>query len=370
MPRFLRDDGIPSVHNWLPFLLVFGSIAAVAYADFVVVSISLGYLYVLPLGISAMFLRKEISYGLVVICVFLHDLFGAPYPSLDARLGHNLTAVIGFAFVVSVIYRYAAQRNVLARQVRKQRDELLHDVELAAQVQRMFLPASQPSVQGLDVAGMMQPARGVGGDFYGCIPIDEHRVQVVVADVSGKGVSAALLMSATAAALQFQSNQAHDIQQTIARLNSGIHSVSDGEHYVTVVLAEIDVSAQSLRYVNCGHNPALLMRSKTGQVETLTSSCPPVGMFEQELCDISCLEIESGDVLVFYTDGVTEAENQSGEEFGLQRLTAVAQSGFSLPAEKLMHTIFQAATDFCQDTGFSDDVTILVVKCDFGKGRA
>jgi phosphoserine phosphatase RsbU/P len=94
----------------------------------------------------------------------------------------------------------------------------------------------------------------------------------MVADVSGKGVSAALLMSATAAALRFQSTR--DIHQTIARLNSGIHSVSDGVRYVTLLLAEIDASARTLRYVNCGHNPALLLRGKTGQVVTLTSSCP------------------------------------------------------------------------------------------------
>jgi serine phosphatase RsbU (regulator of sigma subunit) len=366
LPQFLREDGASDGANWLPLVLVFGSIAGVAYADFVAVTISLGYLYVLPLGISAMFLHKNISYSLTVICVFLHDLLGPPYASVNARIGHNLTALIGFAFVVTVIHRYAAQRNVLAKEVRRQRDELLQDVELAAQVQRMFLPASQPSIPSLDIAGMMQPARGVGGDFYGCIPIDVHRVQVGVADVSGKGVSAALLMSATAAALQFQSNQVHDIQQTVARLNQGIHSVSDGVRYVTLLLAEVDASARTLHYVNCGHNPGLLLRSKTGQVVTLTSSCPPVGMFEQELCELNCLEIESGDVLVFYTDGVTEAENRSGEEFGLHRLSrTLAQSDSSMSAEKLMHAIFQAAADFCQDVGFTDDVTILVVKCDF-----
>ena len=248
-----------------------------------------------------------------------------------------------------------------------QRDQLLEDVGLAAQVQRMFLPRHRPSIAGLEIAGMMQPARVVGGDFYGYIPVDAHRMQVVVADVSGKGVSAALLMSATAAALQFQSNQGPDVQQTIARLNSGIHAVSDGEHYVTVVLAEIDTSARSLRYMNCGHNPALLLRRKTGQVETLDSSCPPVGMFEQELCELSRLEIDTGDVLVFYTDGLTEAANRLEEEFGLQRLTSIVQETSSLSAEEIMRAISLQTSEFCQDNGFSDDVTILVVKCEFGK---
>ena len=108
MPEFLRDDGTPDGSNWLPFFLIFGSMAAVAYADYIVVSISLGYLYVLPLGISVIFLRKEICYSLTVVCVFLHDLFGPPYTSLGARIGHNLTALVGFVFVVAIIQRYAA----------------------------------------------------------------------------------------------------------------------------------------------------------------------------------------------------------------------------------------------------------------------
>ena len=126
--------------RWLPMVLVFGSIGAVAYADFIVTGVSLGYLYILPLGISAMFLRSRISYGLIAVCVFLHDLFGHPYPSQRARITHNLTALIAFAFVVYVIQRYVKQREQLDKAVRQQRDQLVQDVELAAQVQRLFLP--------------------------------------------------------------------------------------------------------------------------------------------------------------------------------------------------------------------------------------
>jgi phosphoserine phosphatase RsbU/P len=119
--------------------------------------------------------------------------------------------------------------------------------------------------------------------------------------------------------------------------------------------------------MNCGHNPALLVRSKTGQVETLDSSCPPVGMFEQVLPELSRLEIDTGDVLVFHTDGVTDAANQLEEEFGLQRLTSIVQETSSLSAEEIMRAISLHASEFCQDNGFRDDVTILVVKCEFGK---
>jgi phosphoserine phosphatase RsbU/P len=351
--------------QWLPATLIFGSIAAVAYADFIVSSVSLGYLYILPLGISAMLLRSQISYALIAVCVFLHDFFGPPYSSPEARITHNLTAVVGFTFVVYVIQRYVKQRELLDKTVREQRDQLLQDVELAAQVQRMFLPIQRPSIAGLEIAGMMQPARGVSGDYYDYIPIDEHTIQIVIADVAGKGVPAALLMSATAAAVQLEAREKRDMLEAVNRLNSGIHSVSDGNRYVTLLLADIDARSQSLSYVNCGHNPALLFQAKTHDVVPMNSSCTPIGMFRSVACAINRTNLTAGDILVLYTDGVTEAENPQGEEFGMERLSALIRRGYMLSADGLMNNILETATDFCQEVGFNDDVTILVVKCNF-----
>jgi serine phosphatase RsbU (regulator of sigma subunit) len=361
----LRGEVAAGGPQWLPAVLVFGSIAAVAYADFIVTSISLGYLYILPLGISAMFLRSQISYGLIAICVFLHDLFGPPYQSLEARITHNLTALAGFTFVVYVIQRYVKQRELLDQAVRNQRDQLLQDVELAAQVQGLFLPIRRPSIAGLEIAGMMRPVRGVGGDYYDYIPIDNHTIQVVIADVAGKGVPAALLMSATAAAVQLEVSEKRDMLEVVNRLNNGIHSVSDGDRYVTLLLADIDALSRSLRYVNCGHNPALLYRGNTRDIVRMNSSCFPVGMFDRVSCEINRADLAAGDILVLYTDGITEAENSQAEEFGMERLSAVIRRDSSLSAEELMANIFQSAEDFCQGVGFSDDATVLIVKCNF-----
>jgi serine phosphatase RsbU (regulator of sigma subunit) len=361
----LRGDVAAGGPQWMPAVLVFGSIAAVAYADFIVTSISLGYLYILPLGISAMFLRSQISYGLIAVCVFLHDLFGPPYPSLEARITHNLTALAGFTFVVYVIQRYVKQRELLDQAVRNQRDQLLQDVELAAQVQGLFLPIRRPSIAGLEIAGMMRPVRGVGGDYYDYIPIDKHTIQVVIADVAGKGVPAALLMSATAAAVQLEVSEKRDMLEVVNRLNKGIHSVSDGDRYVTLLLADIDALSRSLRYVNCGHNPALLYRGNTRDIVRMNSSCFPVGMFDRVSCEISRADLAAGDILVLYTDGITEAENSQAEEFGMERLSAVIRRDSSLSADQLMANIFQSAEDFCQGVGFSDDATVLIVKCNF-----
>jgi serine phosphatase RsbU (regulator of sigma subunit) len=364
-PSLFREDVGPGGNKWLPLALVLGSIAIVAYADGIASSVPLGYLYVLPLGISAMFLRSEISYGLIAVCIVLHDLFRPDYLTLHGRIAHNITGLVEFTFVVYAIQRYVKQEELLAKVVRQQRDDLLHDVELAGQVQRMFLPVGRPAIPGLDIAGMMQPARGVGGDYYDYIPIDEHTIQMVIADVAGKGVPAALLMSASAAAMQLEANQVRDMLEIVGRLNSGIHSVSDGIRYVTLLLAEVDAKRRTLRYVNCGHNPALLFQEQTGEAVPMNSSCPPLGMFSQAACEIREAELSVGDVMVFYTDGLTEAENRIGEEFGMERLLAVLRRSSSLSAERIMDEIIHAASDFHQGLGFNDDVTILVVKCNF-----
>jgi serine phosphatase RsbU (regulator of sigma subunit) len=366
----LQHDAVSTGPTWLPLVFVMAAIAAVAYADHRVVSLSLVYLYTLPLTVGAIFLRKEISYGLIVACIAFHYLFhyfDSPRNiHLGLRIFHDVSALLCLAFVVYVIQRYIEQQESLVKTIEQQRDSLLKDVELAAEVQRLFLPPGKPAIAGLEIAGMMLPARGVGGDYYDHIPIDAHTTQVVIADVAGKGVSAALLMSATAAAMRLEANRDRNMLQQVERLNTEIGAVSDPEKYVTLLVGEIDTAKRTIHYVNCGHNPALLFRAKTGTLTRLDSSCPPIGLAAEEICELSSEDLVAGDVLVFYTDGVTEAENQLGEEFGMERLSATVRSGSSMSAEDLMTSIYNAAADFCSDD-FNDDVTILVVKCNFDR---
>jgi serine phosphatase RsbU (regulator of sigma subunit) len=360
----LRKDVASNGPAWLPLVLVLGAIAAVAYADHLISSISLAYLYILPLSVGAIFLRRAVSYSLIAACILLHDCYSPRNITPGIRTFHNLSAMLCFAFVVYVIRRYMEQREVLAKTIQQQRDDLLKDVELAAQVQRLFLPTGKPAIAGLEIAGMMQPSRGVSGDYYDYIPIDAHTTQIIIADVSGKGVPAALLMSATAAAMRLEANHDRSMLQQVERLNSEIAAMSDSERYVTLLVAEIDTQERKIHYVNCGHNPALLFRSKTGTLARLNSSCPPIGLSPEEACELTSADLSAGDALVFYTDGVTEAQNRFGEEFGMERLSATVRSGSSLSADDLMVDIYNTAADFCGDA-FNDDVTVVVVKCRF-----
>jgi len=361
----LRKDVASIGPVWLPVVLVFGAIAAVAYVDHLVISTSLVYLYIFPLGISAILLRKEVTYSLVPVCILFHDYWSPRIIHPEMRIFDNLLALLCFWFVVYAIQRYIEQREMLAKTIQQQRDDLLQDLELAAQVQRMFLPAGTPSIAGLEIAGMMQPSKGVGGDYYDFLPINAETIQIVIADVSGKGVSAALLMSATAAAMRLEADRDRNMLQQVERLNTEIGAVSNPEQYVTLLVAEIDTHKRIIRYVNCGHNPALLFQAKTRTLKRLESSCPPIGLNPDESCELAIADLTAGDVVVLYTDGVTEAQNQRSEEFGMERLSAIVRNGSSLSAEELIINIFNSTANFCGDVGFRDDVTIVVVKCVF-----
>jgi serine phosphatase RsbU (regulator of sigma subunit) len=361
----LRKDVASIGPSWLPVGLVLGAIAAVAYVDHRVVSTSLVYLYIFPLGISAILLRKEVAYSLIPACILLHDYWSPRIIHLPVRIFDNVVTLLCFAFVVYLIQRYIEQRELLAETIQTQRDDLLRDVDLAAQVQRMFLPAGTPTIAGLEIAGMMRPFRSVGGDYYDYMPINANTIQIVIGDVSGKGVSAALLMSATAAAMRLEAGRDRNMLQQVERLNAEIGAVSDAEHYVTLLVAEIDTQKQRIHYVNCGHNSALLLQASTHALKRLDSSCPPIGLSPNGNCELASAELAPGDVLVFYTDGVTEAENLLAEEFGMGRLSAILQRSSSLTAKGLMDDIFSSAANFSKDVGFGDDVTILVVKCNF-----
>jgi sigma-B regulation protein RsbU (phosphoserine phosphatase) len=304
--------------------MALGAIAAVAYADHLVVSLSLVYLYTLPLTIGAIFLRKEVSYGLIVACIlfqyFFHCFDSPSNIDLGLRIFHDLSALLCLTFVVYVIQRYIERQDALVKTVQQQREDLLKEVELAAQVQRLFLPWGKPAIAGLDIAGMMHPARGVAGDYYDYFPLDAHTTQIIIADVAGKGIPATLLMSATAAALRFEANHDRSMLQQVGRLNTEILSVSEADRFVTLLVAEIDAQKQKLRYINCGHNPALLFRAKTGALSLMNSSCPPIGLSPDEVCELTSEDLMPGDVLVFYTDGAPKrrtrlAKNSAWSDF-------------------------------------------------------
>ena len=348
--------------TWWAFLVVVLAIGCVAYADNRVEGVSLGYLYILPLSFSAILLPSRLTYPLVVVCIFFHDLFGPPIHHLQGRILHNLTALIGFIFVVAILQWFVAQRNALNELTRHQRDALLKEVELAAEVQRLFLPRSDPEVAGFEVAGAMHPARVVGGDYYDYIERPDGRMRLVIADVCGKGVAAALLMSATAAAVQLETNEPRKLGDVARHLNKELYALQDDARFVTVLLGELEPRSGRLKYINCGHNPALLLRGDGGETVWLHASCTPVGMSPEMNCSLEEITLAPGDIMVWYTDGLTDASNRDAKEFGTERLLESVRVHSGGSAREICDDLWRDVAAFTQRDSLDDDLTLMVIK--------
>jgi len=348
--------------TWWAFLVVALAIGCVAYADNRVEGVSLGYLYILPLSFSAMLLSARLTYGTVAVCIFFHDLFGPPIHHLQGRILHNAAALVGFTFVAVILRWFVAQRNALNELTRHQRDELLKEVELAAEVQRLFLPRNDPETVGFEIAGAMHPARVVGGDYYDYLARPDGRMRLVIADVSGKGVAAALLMSATAAAVQLETNEPRKLCDVLSHLNKELFALQDDGRFVTVLLGELDPRTGQLKYINCGHNPALLVRAKAGEVAWLHASCTPVGMMPEMDCLLEEISLAPGDIMVWYTDGVTEAKDRDATEFGTGRLLESVRAHSGGSAREICDQVSRDVAAFTKRETLDDDLTLMVIK--------
>jgi serine phosphatase RsbU (regulator of sigma subunit) len=348
--------------TWWAFLVVALAIGCVAYADNMVEGVSLGYLYILPLSFSAILLSRRLTYAIVVVCILFHDLFGPPIHHLQGRILHNLAALVGFTFVVAILQWFVAQRNALNELTRHQRDELLKEVHLAAEVQQLFLPRSDPETKGFEIAGAMHPARVVGGDYYDYLERPDGRMRLVIADVSGKGVAAALLMSATAASVQLETNEPRTVCEVASHLNNELFALQDDGRFVTMFLAELDPRTGQLKYINCGHNPALLVRRDGGEAIWLHASWIPVGMAPEIECSLDEVRLEPGDILVMYTDGLTDAGIRDANEFGTRRLLESVRLHSDGSAREICDQLWSDVGDFTQRDSLDDDLTLMVVK--------
>jgi len=253
-------------------------------------------------------------------------------------------------------------------------EKLRHELALAAEVQRRLLPAQAPQCAAVELAGFCQPARGVGGDYYDFFKLDDQRVAVAIADVAGKGIGAALQMSTVQATLRsLLSGAAHQSNGSptmmVARLNQLLRHSTGGANYVTFFYAEFDERKRCLAYVNAGHNPPILFRANDPNAPNALDdfrelSCGGlfVGMFEHSDYEEEVVEMRPGDVLIGFTDGLSEALNVKGEEFGEVRIRAALAATAGLAVHEIRDEIVRRAQTWSQGAPQHDDLTFIVLK--------
>jgi serine phosphatase RsbU (regulator of sigma subunit)/predicted enzyme related to lactoylglutathione lyase len=253
-----------------------------------------------------------------------------------------------------------AQRQAAAEKLEAER-RLAQEMAIAKQVQARLFPQIYPPIETLEYAGVCVQARQVGGDYYDFLDLGKGRLGLLIGDISGKGIAAALLMAHLQANLRGQSALALDDPQRLLRSVNRLFCENTADSaYATLFFGEYDDQSHSLRYVNCGHLPALLLHGD-GSCEQLSSTATVLGLFKQWDCRVEERELASGDMLALYTDGVTESFNDADEEFGEDRLIDALSRHRWEPLESLIQSVIAEVRDFSA-VEQHDDITLIVAK--------
>jgi len=299
-----------------------------------------------------------------LICVPMHDaegqiigvlqalnrLGGDPFSDDDLPIFAALSDQAAIAIERARLHREALEKQKLDR-----------EISLARSIQLGFLPKTMPDYPGFVFAGYSEPAAQVGGDYFDVIPLDETTCALVVADISGKGFSAALLMASLRSMLRNQIRHRARVDETVALLNNGFVDDAPENRFVTLFYGELDIPSGILTYVNAGHNPPYLFQE--GNVCTLTEGGPIVGFRKEFTFEAGAVQLSTGDHLVLFTDGVVEAQNEQEEMFGDERLCmAVSEiTGEARNAQGILSSIRESVSEFVGNARQYDDLTLLVV---------
>ncbi len=248
-----------------------------------------------------------------------------------------------------------------------EKQHLDHHLMLAGEVQASLLPKDSPQVPGYDIAGINLPTMEIGGDYYDYIPLGGERLGLVVADVSGKGVPAALIMATFRAALRTELRREMPIADVVDSVDRLLIESMDSSRFVTAVFGILEPASGTLTYVNCGQTPPLLLRA-AGETVWLDRGGPALGMPIASVRETASVRLETGDVLALYTDGVVEVFAESGDEFGLARFEQTIRAAGAAGARHIISDVVNATQQHAGRSDYDDDFTLAVVRKLPGEG--
>lgn len=277
-----------------------------------------------------------------------------PYTPSDEGLLRTVAAQTGMALenarLSEAFAAEAAQRELLNR-----------EIEIAREVQQRLFPQTLPEIPALEYAGHCRPARGVGGDYYDFLALANGRLGIAIGDVSGKGVPAALLMASLQASVRGQSqSEPGRVAELMSKVNRLVCDATPDNRYATFFYGQFDPAARRLVYTNGGHNPPMLLRGES--VIRLETGGPPVGLFQFSQYVQEEVQLEAGDLLVFFTDGISEAENPAQEEWGEDALIATARAADGECPAAMIQRVMDAADCFAAGAPQHDDMTVVVAR--------
>lgn len=251
--------------------------------------------------------------------------------------------------------------NAKLQEERFERERMEHELQLATEIQQRFQPSAPPILEGYEFQGISFSCYEIGGDYYDFIPRHDGRMLIALGDVSGKGTAAALLMSSLHAAIHAQAAAKSSLDETITSVNQYLAENTPANRFVTLFMAELTPANGHLRYINAGHNPPLIGRPD-GTITQLSSGGFPLGIIPGAEFEVGETQLQPGEALVVYSDGVSEANNIRNEEFGLERLSDVIKRNLNASAAGIRDKVESALSAFTQTAPANDDITLVIVK--------
>jgi serine phosphatase RsbU (regulator of sigma subunit)/pSer/pThr/pTyr-binding forkhead associated (FHA) protein len=301
----------------------------------------------------------------------IHSLLAVPIQTDDRVIGmiYLDTPAALAGFVTEDLNLLTVLANVAGIRIERERlaeielaDQVLaHDLEQAAEIQRHLLPVGTPAVEGLQLAGCNTPCRTVGGDYYDYLVYPDQKIALAIGDVAGKGMPAALLMSSLQAKVQAIAETSSSPAAVVARLNRSVAATCPDNRFVTFFFSLLNLRSGELAFCNAGHNPPLLARSD-GRVERLEGGGPVLGILPGlSYQERSCV-MEDGDMLLLYSDGVTEAKSPSDEEFGEERLEEILRKSRGESVEAVLAIVQEAVQSWTAGQPPADDITLVAAR--------
>ena len=269
----------------------------------------------------------------------------------------EVRSLSGFANQVGLAMEHA---RLLVEMVESERRK--NELEFARQMQMDLLPQEPPNVAGLEIADRSNPATEVGGDYFDYLHLPSGHLGVVFGDVAGHGMTAGLIMAMAKSAVHTQVRADGRPGQLLPRLGEVLLEMSAPNQYMTMVFAEFDLPGRRLSYLNAGHHFPLHYRARTGAIDFLESTGPPLGLLPTPPGEAQSREFDPGDVLAFYSDGLVEAFNENDQDFGIQRLGDIIAARSEQPAATIVEDVFSSVRRFTGDRPWHDDATIVIVR--------
>jgi serine phosphatase RsbU (regulator of sigma subunit) len=313
-----------------------------------------------------------VSFPLQVLTLLSGTVFGSvivvvAYPLLSIRQFRLVALIVVANAVIAVVvgialHTYDTMRRQIETSYRalREKEALERELRFARDVQQQLLPSAVPELRGLEVSGLCIPAAGVGGDYYDFLPLSDDEVGLVIADVSGKGVSAALLMAGLQAAVRLLARPGADPAELMSSINRMLHGSSPSARYATLFLGIYDTRTRALRYCNAGHHPPVVVGANG--VAALAGGGIPIGLFEEARYPRGERRLEPGELLALFTDGLVEAPDPGDTQFGTARLIEHLATHRGLALDAVGREILDSLRAWSAGADAHDDVTLVLAR--------